>query len=178
MCLKHVLKVSMDKTSRSFRSNRPEFESFLSEMTRWFSDHQLQVDELFRHSDADGSGSVNLKDFYLGNMSSLCSFNPKSLNKLPLLETITVLSVIYCFKRQHPWAHVENALLIFLNRLQCLSQPLWMSDKDNPEEKKEIRKRYVGHYYTNATVWLYWSIHGGYCESFPFIRLADKSSSG
>ncbi|TDH03332.1 hypothetical protein EPR50_G00161710 [Perca flavescens] len=61
--------VSMDKTSRSFRSNRPEFESFLSEMTLWFSDHQLQVDELFRHSDADGSGSVNLKDFCLGLMN-------------------------------------------------------------------------------------------------------------
>ncbi|XP_059204397.1 uncharacterized protein LOC131983651 [Centropristis striata] len=35
-------------------------------MTQWFSDHQLQVEELFSHSDADRSGSVNLQDFYLG----------------------------------------------------------------------------------------------------------------
>ncbi|KAL7378460.1 hypothetical protein ABVT39_014051 [Epinephelus coioides] len=58
--------VPMDKTSQF---SRPEFESFLFEMTRWFSDHQLQVDELFSHSDADRSGSVNLKDFYLGLMN-------------------------------------------------------------------------------------------------------------
>ncbi|XP_049925101.1 uncharacterized protein LOC126405415 [Epinephelus moara] len=58
--------VPMDKTSQF---SRPEFESFLFEMTRWFSDHQLHVDELFSHSDADRSGSVNLKDFYLGLMN-------------------------------------------------------------------------------------------------------------
>ncbi|XP_034749252.1 uncharacterized protein LOC117957552 [Etheostoma cragini] len=71
---KHLDNVSMDETSRSFRSNRPAFESFLSEMTQWFSDHQLQVDELFRPSDADGSGSVHPKDFYLGltNLGVAC----------------------------------------------------------------------------------------------------------
>ncbi|XP_054463228.1 uncharacterized protein LOC129098269 [Anoplopoma fimbria] len=63
------LKVSVDETSPSFTSNRPQFEGFLSEMTQWFSDHQLQVDDLFSHSDADRSGSVDLKDFYLGLMN-------------------------------------------------------------------------------------------------------------
>ncbi|XP_038563075.1 uncharacterized protein LOC119894409 [Micropterus salmoides] len=56
----------MDKASQAFRSNRLEFESFLHEMIRWFSDRQQEVDELFSHSDTDRSGSVNLKDFELG----------------------------------------------------------------------------------------------------------------
>ncbi|CAK6968869.1 uncharacterized protein LOC122967239 isoform X1 [Scomber scombrus] len=58
----------MDKTSQTFRSNIPEFESFLDEMIRWFSDHQEQVDQSFSRSDANRNGSVNLKDFELGLM--------------------------------------------------------------------------------------------------------------
>ncbi|XP_037647220.1 uncharacterized protein LOC119501153 [Sebastes umbrosus] len=74
--------VSMDETVQPFRSNRPEFEGFLSEMTRWFSDHQLQVDELFSHSDADRNGSVNLKDFYLGLMNLNVPCQPFQLHML------------------------------------------------------------------------------------------------
>eukprot|EP00064_Thunnus_orientalis_P018920 superscaffoldBa00004524_g19029 len=70
--------VSTDKTRQAFRSNRPEFESFLDEMIGWFSDHQEQVDERFSPGDADRSGSVNLNDFQFGNPSPLCT----SLNKL------------------------------------------------------------------------------------------------
>ncbi|XP_044037658.1 uncharacterized protein LOC122869098 isoform X2 [Siniperca chuatsi] len=61
--------VFMDKTSRAFSSNSLEFQSFLADMIRWFSDRQQQVDELFSHSDTDRSGSVNLKDFELGLMN-------------------------------------------------------------------------------------------------------------
>ncbi|XP_067427453.1 uncharacterized protein [Thunnus thynnus] len=53
---------------KAFRSNRPEFESFLDEMIGWFSDHQEQVDERFSPSDADRSGSVNLNHFQFGLM--------------------------------------------------------------------------------------------------------------
>ncbi|XP_035511297.1 uncharacterized protein LOC118323439 [Morone saxatilis] len=69
VCLKPWFKVSMDKTSEAFGSDRPQFESFLAEMVRWLSDRQQQVDELFSHSDTDRSGSVNLKDFELGLMN-------------------------------------------------------------------------------------------------------------
>lgn len=98
-----LFKVSTDKASQAFRSNRLEFESFLHEMIRWFSDRQQEVDELFSHSDTDRSGSVNLKDFELGNPSSLHR-HLQSLNKLwgmcspallvRLWETIIVFSVI------------------------------------------------------------------------------------
>ncbi|XP_062264490.1 uncharacterized protein LOC133971230 isoform X2 [Platichthys flesus] len=66
---KKKTKVSMDKTHKDLRSNRPEFEAFLDQMIQWFSDHQQQVDQHFRLKDADRSGSVNLKDFELGLMS-------------------------------------------------------------------------------------------------------------
>ncbi|TKS91350.1 hypothetical protein D9C73_026451 [Collichthys lucidus] len=61
--------VAENVSSQDFRSSRPEFESFLGEMIRWFSDHRQQVDEAFGHSDTDKSGSVNLKDFELGLMN-------------------------------------------------------------------------------------------------------------
>ncbi|KAM8725146.1 uncharacterized protein AB9X84_004569 [Acanthopagrus schlegelii] len=62
-------KVSLDETCRAFRSSGPEFELFLVEMSRWFSDRQQQLDELFGHEDAGGSGSVHMKDFELGLMN-------------------------------------------------------------------------------------------------------------
>lgn len=62
-------KTCFQVSSQDFRSNRPEFESFLGEMIRWFSDHRRQVDEAFGHSDTDKTGSVNLKDFELGKKS-------------------------------------------------------------------------------------------------------------
>ncbi|XP_036944615.1 uncharacterized protein LOC119013835 isoform X2 [Acanthopagrus latus] len=66
---KECEKVSLDETCRAFRSSGPEFELFLVEMSRWFLDRQQQLDELFRHEDAGGSGSVHMKDFELGLMN-------------------------------------------------------------------------------------------------------------
>ncbi|XP_026210897.1 uncharacterized protein LOC113158837 [Anabas testudineus] len=60
-------KVSTERTVD--RSKGAEFESFLDEMVRWFSDHQQQVDQLFGLGDAHRSGSVDLKGFELGLMN-------------------------------------------------------------------------------------------------------------
>lgn len=144
-------KVSLDETCRAFRSSGPEFELFLAEMTRWFSDRQQQLDELFRHEDADRSGSVHMKDFKLGNPSSLHTFIPEV------------------------WADCEK-LLPF-----CIYCGLWFNTlpQQPPSvsaapfecqikiilKEKEIRKRYVSQYKINASVWLYWSIYEGCCES-------------
>ena len=126
LILKHGLKVSTDETSQS---SRLQFESFLSDMTRWFSDHQLQVDELFSNTDADRSGSVNLKDFHLGNPPALCASMPKAWMSF---------LVIFCdFIHQHPQELTVETLVICFDILQSLFQLLWMSD-----HLEEIRKRY------------------------------------
>lgn len=63
----------------SVNANKQESESFLDELIGWFSDHQQQINQLFIRSDADRSGSVSLKDFEVGNPSSLTWIIPDFL---------------------------------------------------------------------------------------------------
>lgn len=55
----------------SVNANKRESESFPDELIGWFSDHQQEIDQLFIRGDKDRSESVSLKDFELGNPSSL-----------------------------------------------------------------------------------------------------------
>lgn len=55
----------------SVNANKRESESFPDELIGWFSDHQQEIDQLFIRGDVDRSESVSLKDFELGNPSSL-----------------------------------------------------------------------------------------------------------
>lgn len=111
-------KVSTLQTNEAFRSKGPEFENFLDEMIRWLSDHQQQVDQLLSLGDADRNGSVNLKDFELGNPSPLCALIP-SLNKLWEMYLSPSYCSVYNYKQwwyflglSTLWALNENSLII------------------------------------------------------------------
>lgn len=117
---------STDDARPAFRSSGPELESFLAEMIQWFSANQEQVERRFGLSNADGSGSVNLRDFELGNPPPPCTFIPSlterwetlspSSRPLPLLETVWGIWEDYCIIHSELLELKLKTLLSFITK--------------------------------------------------------------